>query len=228
MLKEVQCGLKTVRVMDLGCGFLGWAGGGVGYRLHEEEGGIIPYFRRLFSSLYYNTRRLSCGPLQLTEPFPPMQERNSQKHNQRPWSPLNPPQFLLKTSPDQTQFLLWPLRLSSDKPLVSCLSLRPFLCLGLGEQVGTSLRARASQPFLGRGPPLCAVRSNLARAPKMSVALKSLLLGAANLRSGHSLELQIPRVDSAAFLRPLKSFLPPATWKPDRQGPFLGGEQKRS
>lgn len=66
MLKEVQCGLKTVRVMDLGCGFLGWAGGGVGYRLHEEEGGIIPYFRRLFSSLYYNTRRLSCGPLQLT------------------------------------------------------------------------------------------------------------------------------------------------------------------
>lgn len=36
----------------------------------------------------------------------------------------------------------------------------------------------------------------------MSVALKNLLLGAANLRREHSLELQIPGVTSAVFLRP--------------------------
>lgn len=75
--------------------------------------------------------------------------------------------------------------------------LLPVLCLGLGEWVGTFLRAHASQSLLVRGPPLCVVRSHLMRAPKMSVALKSLLLGAANLRSGHNPEWQTPGVASS-------------------------------
>lgn len=41
MLKEVQYGLTTVRLMGLGCGFLGWAGGGMGWgadRKRKREG----------------------------------------------------------------------------------------------------------------------------------------------------------------------------------------------
>lgn len=77
----------------------------MGGSLQEEEGGMIPSFRRLFSSWYY-TGRHSHGPLQpagALSSYPGERFTHTTTIKNRGRSLSTHSQFLLMTSPYQAQ-----------------------------------------------------------------------------------------------------------------------------
>lgn len=108
------------------------------------------------------------------EPFPPLQKRNS--HNYSPGKQNHSHQDL--STPGSSLTLSLPAPQTALGSLqFPHLFLRPLLSLalaeGLGEWIGTSLGVHTPQPLPMRGPLLGGGRSNLTRAPEVSVALKN-------------------------------------------------------